>query len=365
MTHLYWRFIAARERYPLAGSLNIKASALHRLVGLILPYPDPADVLMIETSHFKLPPGQTNPMSADGALEQVNSVRAANQWSVFVHGLRWHGLGVSILHGAPGLHDQLYTANPFMTLPPLAPGQRPRAVIGRMQLEHRKQEPDIFKKFFADCAYDLIEFSSDIENFECTGDVLKIPGINFAFANVRQRTSLTALEELASLTNLHLGVLTTRGPFYHLDTAMFMVPNPLAPHRPYIVYWPPAFGPAALKMIDHFFAPDQQILITDRHEAEAGFAGNGFGLPQQDKPTVALAKSAPKTARVLRDRGLRVLEFEFDEIHKGGGSLFCCKGLWFGPAWDLDRVLGPLWKVPDIVRPSAAPYYSVTYRHKP
>jgi N-dimethylarginine dimethylaminohydrolase len=291
-------------------------------------------------------------MSADGSTEKINKRCLARQFSGLVRSLRRQGLYVSILPSALGFDDQIFTANPFMTLPPAVPGAAPRAVIGRMALLHRQGEPEYFKKFFEACGYDIVEFSRDVENFECTGDVIRIPGKNFAFANVRSRTSLTALEELTRLTDLHLGVLATRGPFYHLDTALFIAPNPLAPYRPFIVYWPGAFTPAVLQMIDYFFSPEQQILIPDRQEAECGFAGNGFGLPSQKTPTVVMARGVPKTVNVLRARGLRVLEIEFSEIHKGGGSVFCCKGLWYGPAWDLHKALGESYRVVASTRPA-------------
>lgn len=145
------------------------------------------------------------------------------------------------------------------------------------------------------------------------GDVIIHEG--FIYVGISERTSRGAVDFLAhkfpqfEVIDIPLRSRRSGHEILHLDCAFMPVGNKKA------LFYPGGFEevpPAISRRYD-------LIEVTDKEQKE--LAVNVLSLSPQ---TVVSRSSASRVNALLRDAGLEIIELDFDEAPKTGGSFRCC-----------------------------------------
>ncbi len=328
-------FFNRRVAVKLEGAIYTRVADIPPLERIErVPYPD--QVIMVPPQHFELPPGYTNTMSKNGMSSRVIKRWASAQWWKMTKLLQAQGIAVTEVRARKGMFDANYPANAGLVLPPRELGGNPQFVSSRLLHLHRKLEPELMNPVFRRAGYDMINLFPghrsllDPPYFEGQANVVLVPGLNFAFGNLSERCGRDALERLAEKCGLKIFVVSTDPYFYDLDTALFFIPPSAATPLPFAVYAQEAFKRHELEAFEALFDRDHRLVQYDYSETRHGFVLNSLGLPKQAVPTVLTNNKVVVFPQSLKDRGIKVLQIPFSEIHKGGGSITCSQLRWYG-----------------------------------
>jgi N-dimethylarginine dimethylaminohydrolase len=99
--------------------------------------------------------------------------------------------------------------------------------------------------------------------------------------------------------------------FYHLDTCFCVLGGGE------VLYYPPAFTPAALAEIRRRVPPEQLIVASDADAA--ALAVNAVAIGR----TIVMATPSPALRRTLEARGYRVDAVDLAPFILSGGAAFC------------------------------------------
>jgi N-dimethylarginine dimethylaminohydrolase len=99
--------------------------------------------------------------------------------------------------------------------------------------------------------------------------------------------------------------------FYHLDTCFCPLPGGE------VLYYPPAFTPAAQAAIKDHVAPHLLLEATD--EDAARFCVNAVAFDR----TIIMAEAADDLRARLTERGYRVIEVDLAPFILSGGGAYC------------------------------------------
>jgi N-dimethylarginine dimethylaminohydrolase len=231
--------------------------------------------------------------------KNIHIETAMKQHEDFVSVLEGNGAEVIYLKSKKSLYEQVFTRDTGFCL-----GNN--LFVATMGSAIRKEEENVIINWLKENRYpfDKVETSS-IEG----GDVI-IDGQTI-WVGVSDRTSEGAIKQLRKkLKGYHVHSLPLANNILHLDCAFNVLSNDTA-----IVY------SKALTKEDLQVLKKHYELIEITEEEQLNLATNVLSIG--NKRIVSLAQN-DRINNVLRGNGFEVIEVEFSEIIKSGGSFRCC-----------------------------------------
>ncbi|HXQ14078.1 MAG TPA: arginine deiminase-related protein [Caulobacteraceae bacterium] len=268
-------------------------------------------ILMTDPTWFDVS-YEINPWMRPGVwrADAAGHQRAARTaFDALVAALRHAGASVEIIDGAPGLPDMVFAANAAVVLDG-------RVLVGRFRpAERQGEEARYLAAFRALQARGLVTEVAQIPAGvfqEGAGDAIWDAARSQLWTGFGQRSDRAASEAIGAVFGRAVVALELASPrFYHLDTCFC----PLSGGE--VLYYPPAFTPAALAEIHARIPADQRIVADDA--AAAGLCVNAVCIGD----TVVMAKAPAKLRRALEQRGYRVAEVDLAPFILSGGAAFC------------------------------------------
>jgi len=258
-------------------------------------------ILMCPPDHFTVE-YVINPWMA-GQEDSLDIDLARDQWQR-LRDLLANFAEIVTIEPHPSLPDMVFTANAGVVY-----GNK--AIASHfMPMERRPEEP-IFKQWFRDHGFELLDLDEKI-GFEGAGDCLLDRGGPWIWAGYGFRTEIEAHPKIAAFFDLELiSIRLTDARFYHIDTCFC----PLSDG--YLMYHPPAFDYDSRIAIESRIPPHKRIVVDT---LDAGhFACNAINI--DDRVILNRASDALKARLMLL--GFQVYECELSEFLKAGGSAKC------------------------------------------
>ena len=243
-----------------------------------------------------------NPWMA-GHEESLSIERAKQQWQQ-LHDMVCEFAEVVTLEPDPDLPDMVFTANAGVVY-----GKK--AIASHfMPMERRPEEP-IFKKWFQDNDFELLDLHEKI-GFEGAGDCLLDRRGPWLWTGYGFRTEIEAHAEIQKFFDIELvSIRLTDERFYHIDTCFCPLTDG------FLMYHPPAFDYDSRMAIESRIPPHKRIIV-DTFDA-GNFACNAINI---DDRVILHRASNPLKARLML-AGFEVQEVELTEFLKAGGSAKC------------------------------------------
>ena len=219
------------------------------------------------------------------------------------------GAEVRVIEGAPGLADMVFPANAAVVL-------NRRVLLGRFRPKERRGEEERFA-----AAFETLRREGVVDEVtrlpaglfqEGAGDCIWDTARGHFWAGWGQRSSRAAADAVADFFGREVIPLELADPrFYHLDTCFCPLPGGE------ILYYPPAFTPAALSEIRSRAPYDQLIVASDADAASLSVNGVAVGR------TIVMAGPTAALRRALERRGYRVVGVDLAPFILSGGAAFC------------------------------------------
>jgi N-dimethylarginine dimethylaminohydrolase len=243
-----------------------------------------------------------NPWMA-GHEDSLSLAKAQDQWQR-LRDLVARFAEIVIIEPHPKLPDMVFTANAGVVY-------GGKAIASHfMPMERRPEEP-IFKQWFRDNGFTLLELDEKI-GFEGAGDCLLDRGGPWLWTGFGFRTEIEAHPKIAAYFDIELvSIRLTDARFYHIDTCFC----PLS--GGYLMYHPPAFDYDSRIAIESRIPPHKRIVV-DTQDA-GNFACNAINI---DDNVILNRASEPLKAQLML-AGFNVHECELSEFLKAGGSAKC------------------------------------------
>ena len=230
--------------------------------------------------------------------EEINQHRAMRQHAEFEKLLKEHGVDVIKLPASPEYPEQVFTRDIGFTI-----GET--IFVAELATDIRKGEETILEDWLTAQNIPYQVTTSRVEG----GDV--IVDRDTVFIGISSRTSEEAVQQLEQkLSGYDIKKIPFNEKYLHLDCVF----NIVSPEKALI--FPPAFDPETVKELA---ASYELIEVNAEEQFSMGTnvlsIGNGkvFSLPQNREVNAA-----------LRQHGFNVIEVDFSEIIKSGGSFRCC-----------------------------------------
>lgn len=267
-----------------------------------------AQFLMTDPAHYGVS-YRINPWMKPEAWSDAEGRIARAASAALAANLEALGAEVSWVPAAPGLPDLVFPANAAVVLDG-------KAVLARFRMPERRGEEARFAEAFAALrGRGLIEQVVALPEgcfHEGAGDAIWDRTRRLIWTGHGPRSSAEAGPRIAEAFGVEvvpLALATER--FYHLDTCFC----PLAGGQ--VLYYPPAFGPAALDAIRARVAPDDLIEAEDADAA--AFCVNAISL----NADIVMARAPERLKARLAERGYRVREIDLSPFILSGGAAFC------------------------------------------
>jgi N-dimethylarginine dimethylaminohydrolase len=243
---------------------------------------------------------------ADADTHQ-RAARAA--FDALVAALTSAGASVAIIDGARGLPDMVFAANAAVVLDR-------KVLVGRFRpAERRGEEARYLAAFRALRDSGVVDAVAQISAGvfqEGAGDAIWDARRGHFWTGYGQRSDRAAGDAIAAHFGRDVVPLELASPrFYHLDTCFC----PLSGGE--VLYYPPAFTPAALAEIHARVPADLRIVADDA--AAAGLCVNAVCLGE----TVVMARAPASLRRALERCGYRVVQVDLAPFILSGGAAFC------------------------------------------
>jgi N-dimethylarginine dimethylaminohydrolase len=257
-------------------------------------------LLMCDPRHFEVR-YCINPWMQAG-LGQVDPARARRQWQALHRALSRYA-EVSLMPAAPGLADQVFTANAA-----LIHGRR--AVPARFRHPERQPEQPLLERWLRSAGFELQPPPAGL-CFEGAGDALFECGAPRLWLGA-MRSDARIAPWLADTLGVHVESLRLIDPrFYHLDTCFCPLP------RGGLLWFPPAFDEESRLRIAAAFPAERRVAVVESEATR--FACNVVCLDD----TVFGDGIGDATEARLAHLGLDVVRVQLDEFQKSGGSARC------------------------------------------
>jgi ornithine aminotransferase len=219
------------------------------------------------------------------------------------------GAVVEVQAPARGLPDMVFTANAAMVLDR-------KVLLARFACAERRGEERHNLAFFealrARGAVDEVAAPPPGLIFEGAGDAQWDAVRRLVWVGYGQRSSREmqyVISETYAVPTVALELVDPR--FYHLDTCFC----PLAGGE--VIYYPPAFSPAALAQLHELV--DRDLLIDAGHDDAHHLAVNSVCLGRD----VVLCHASNSLRARLSERGYRPHVVPLDSFNRSGGAAFC------------------------------------------
>jgi len=204
----------------------------------------------------------------------------------------------------PKLPDMVFTANAGVVY-----GNK--AIASHFMPMERRAEEAIFKQWFRDNGFELLDLSEKI-GFEGAGDCLLDRRGPWLWTGYGFRTEIEAHPRIQEFFDIELvSIRLTDARFYHIDTCFCPLTDG------FLMYHPPAFDYDSRIAIESRIPPHKRIIV-DTMDA-GNFACNAINIDDQ---VILHQASSPLKARLML-AGFHVHEVELTEFLKAGGSAKC------------------------------------------
>jgi len=258
-------------------------------------------ILMCPPDHFTVD-YVINPWMA-GHKDSLSLELARQQWQQLRDVLSDYADIVTI-DPEPDLPDMVFTANAGVVL-----GRK--AIASHFMPMERRPEEVIFKKWFRDNDYELLDLDEKI-GFEGAGDCLFDRGGPWLWTGYGFRTEIEAHPIIQDFFDVELvSIRLTDERFYHIDTCFCPLTDG------FLMYHPPAFDYESRISIESRIPPHKRIVVDTLDAGQ--FACNAINIDDQ---MFLHRASDPLKARLLA-AGFKVHEIEMTEFLKAGGSAKC------------------------------------------
>ncbi|MDA5194160.1 dimethylarginine dimethylaminohydrolase family protein [Govanella unica] len=250
-------------------------------------------------------------MDPDDWARHQDSYRAAAAagWRDLVQALQSAGARVITLPAAAGVPDMVFTANAAVVLNGIA-------LLARFRHRERQGEEQhihaFFKTLLAKGDIDRIVTPPAGLTFEGAGDAVWDAARRLMWMGHGPRTDVAMARVLETTYDVRVLPLKLVDPrFYHLDTALCVLSGGE------VLYYPPAFDAASLRVITDTIPAAQRIVISD---ADATLiAANGVCIER----TFISGGMTPALKTTLEARGYTILIPRISSFAKSGGSAYC------------------------------------------
>ena len=267
--------------------------------------------LLVDPTHFEVAYA-INPWMQPGfwSADPAGLRQAAHQgFNDLAMALRDAGAELDIIPGVPGAPDLVFPANAAVVLDG-------RAILARFRHPERQVEEPIFEAAFNDLKdrglFTEVATLPDGAFQEGAGDFLWDASRSLFWAGHAPRSNRWGAQNVSNFfgeeTQL-LELATER--FYHLDTCFCPLPGGE------ILYYPPAFTPAARRAIKDRVPAWQLIEASD--EDATRFCVNAVAIDR----TIIMAQAAARLRSVLTERGYKLVEVDLAPYILSGGGAFC------------------------------------------
>jgi N-dimethylarginine dimethylaminohydrolase len=219
------------------------------------------------------------------------------------------GAHVETLGAVRGLPDLVFPANAAVVLDG-------RVLIARFRHPERQGEEAVFLSAFETLkrrgvVTDIVRLPEGVLQ-EGAGDCIWDADRHLFWAGYGPRSSRSSISLIEKTFGQEVAALELASErFYHLDTCFC----PLAGGQ--LLYYPPAFTPAAQALIRERVPLSQRIAATDA-EAEA-FCVNAVNLERR----IVMARAPASLTRKLEARGFAVTQVDLDPFILSGGAAYC------------------------------------------
>ena len=252
---------------------------------------------------------QINPWMAPKAWRPEHRGAALAASAKLKAALKAAGAQVETIEAVRGLPDLVFPANAAVVLDG-------RVLVARFRYPERQGEEAIFRSVFTRLqARGLIEEIVDLPEGvlqEGAGDCIWDADRQHFWVGYGPRSSKASVGAIARTFGEEVVALELASDrFYHLDTCFC----PLAGGK--VLYYPPAFTPAALATIRAHVAEDQRIEASD--EEAAAFCVNAVNLGSK----VIMARAPASLRAKLAARGYSLTEIDLDPFILSGGGAYC------------------------------------------
>lgn len=267
-----------------------------------------AQFLMTDPAHYAVS-YRINPWMRPEAWSEAEGRIARAASAALAANLEALGADVAWVPATAGLPDLVFPANAATVLDG-------KAVLARFRKAERQGEEARFAEAFEGLrARGLVGEVVTLPEgcfHEGAGDAIWDRTRRLIWTGHGPRSSAAAGPRLAEAFGVEvvpLALATER--FYHLDTCFC----PLAGGQ--VLYYPPAFGSAALGAIRARVAPDDLIEAEDADAA--AFCVNAISL----NADIVMARAPARLKARLAERGYRVREVDLAPFILSGGAAFC------------------------------------------
>lgn len=266
--------------------------------------------LMADPAHFQVsyeinPWMRPEAWSADPA---ANRLTAHAGWRALKASLESAGGVVHAMPGVEGLPDIVFPANAAVVL-------NGKAVVARFRHGERSgEEPYYLAALHTLRRQGVLDEVVQIEGCyqEGAGDCIWDANRQLFWAGFGQRSARQAADETRAFFGQAVTPLELVSPrFYHLDVCFC----PLSGGE--ILYYPPAFSPAALAAIRDAADPDALIEATD--DDAARFNVNAVNIGGR----LVMASATPNLVARLAERGYEVMDVDLGPFIMAGGGAYC------------------------------------------
>ncbi|UMQ51531.1 dimethylarginine dimethylaminohydrolase family protein [Bacillus velezensis] len=231
--------------------------------------------------------------------ENINIPVALKQHSEFIDILRSHQIEVVLLPADPALPEQVFTRDIGFVL-----GET--AFISNMAASVRQGEEKVFQNLLDNKKIPYTRLKK--ANIE-SGDILIADGT--VYAGLSKRTDKAAVRELReALPEMTVVPIPLKEDFLHLDCVFNMISETEA-----------LYCKNGLRQKEIDLLAERFEMIEVPEEEQFTLGPNILSIGNQ---TLISLPQHRHTNRELRKRGYTVIETEFSEIIKSGGSFRCC-----------------------------------------
>ncbi len=268
-------------------------------------------LLVTDPAHFEVSYA-INPWMRPGAWSEnpaAHQAAARASFEALVSAFEGAGARVEALAGAPGLPDMVFPANAAVVLDG-------KAMMARFRCPERQGEEAVFTAAFErlrarGVLSEVIELPEGRFQ-EGAGDAIWDAAHGHFWVGYGPRSDAGSPATIAEVFGQQVVALElATDDYYHLDTCFL----PLSGGE--VLYYPPAFTPQSLALIEARIAPADRLVAAD--EDASAFCVNAVCLDR----TIVMARPPAALRRRLEARGYQLTEIDLDPFILSGGAAFC------------------------------------------
>lgn len=241
-------------------------------------------------------------------IGKVKSELALEQWQNLYKTIQQYA-EVKLVEPEQHVPDLVFTANAGSV-------KNNRVIVSHFHHPERQAEEPIFKKWFADNHFELIDLPENME-FEGAGDALFQPETDRLWLGHGFRSDIRIAAFLEKTFHANVIPLKLVDPyFYHLDTCFCPLSNG------YVMYNPHAFDAQSNHVIEETVVKEKRIKVnTDDAKL---FACNAVTIEDaKNGPVIIMNSASAELQKILQNIGYQVVLTSTSEFLRAGGATKC------------------------------------------